>query len=60
MWERFFDHQFALDLHSLGIIHTDLKLDNVAVKYSETTTVRWLDPLTGFQDKVSYRFSGNA
>lgn len=41
------------DLHSLGIIHADLKLDNIAVKYPETTTIQWLDPLTGFHDKVN-------
>lgn len=40
------------DMHSLGIIHTDLKPDNIVVKYSDTTVVQWLDPLSGFHDKV--------
>ncbi|KAI1792828.1 kinase-like protein [Ganoderma leucocontextum] len=38
-------------LHSLGIIHTDLKLDNIAVRDQATTTISWLNPLTGFEDK---------
>nr|VWO96853.1 Protein kinase domain-containing protein [Ganoderma boninense] len=38
-------------LHSLGIIHADLKLDNIAVRDQTTTTIRWLNPLTGFEDK---------
>ena len=44
--------QHDLDLHSLGIIHTDLKLDNIAVRDQATTTVRWLSRQTGFEDKV--------
>ncbi|KAI1782448.1 kinase-like protein [Ganoderma leucocontextum] len=38
-------------LHSLGIIHTDLKLDNIAVRDQATTTIRWLSPQTGFEEK---------
>ncbi|KAJ8473924.1 hypothetical protein ONZ51_g7563 [Trametes cubensis] len=38
-------------LHSLGIIHTDIKLDNIAVKCADVTTVKWLDVLTGYHDK---------
>ncbi|PIL26214.1 hypothetical protein GSI_11969 [Ganoderma sinense ZZ0214-1] len=39
-------------LHSLGIIHTDLKLDNIAVRDQATTTIRWLSPQTGFEEKA--------
>ncbi|KAI0359117.1 kinase-like protein [Trametes cingulata] len=38
-------------LHSLGIAHTDIKLDNIALKYGDTVNVQWLDPTTGFQEK---------
>ncbi|KAI0359242.1 kinase-like protein, partial [Trametes cingulata] len=38
-------------LHSLGIAHTDIKLDNIAVKYGDAVNVQWLDPLTGFREK---------
>ncbi|KAI1789219.1 kinase-like protein [Ganoderma leucocontextum] len=38
-------------LHSLGIIHTDLKLDNIAVRDQATTTIRWLSPVAGFEEK---------
>ncbi|EIW63235.1 kinase-like protein [Trametes versicolor FP-101664 SS1] len=38
-------------LHSLNIVHTDIKLDNVALRVRDTVNVRWLDPTAGFQDK---------
>ncbi|KAI0740116.1 kinase-like domain-containing protein [Earliella scabrosa] len=39
-------------LHTLGIIHTDLKPDNVALRSSKTVNIQWLDPVTGFHDKA--------
>ena len=42
----------GLDLHSVGIVHADIKLNNIALKCADTVTVRWLDPSTGFHDKV--------
>ncbi|KAI0349056.1 kinase-like protein [Trametes cingulata] len=38
-------------LHSQGIIHTDIKPDNIALKFGDTVSVRWLDTLTGYHDK---------
>lgn len=40
------------DLHSLGIVHTDIKLENIALKVQDAAKIRWLDPTAGFQDKV--------
>ncbi|OSC96186.1 kinase-like protein, partial [Trametes coccinea BRFM310] len=38
-------------LHSLGIVHTDLKPDNIGVKCGDTVRVQWLDVLTGYHKK---------
>ncbi|KAI9065713.1 kinase-like protein [Trametes sanguinea] len=38
-------------LHSLQVAHTDIKLDNIALKLQDTAKVQWLDPLSGFHDK---------
>ncbi|EIW53406.1 kinase-like protein [Trametes versicolor FP-101664 SS1] len=38
-------------LHSLGIVHTDIKLENIALKVQDAAKIRWLDPTAGFQDK---------
>ncbi|PIL33112.1 hypothetical protein GSI_04561 [Ganoderma sinense ZZ0214-1] len=38
-------------LHSLGVIHTDLKLDNIAVRNKDTTTISYLNRQTGFELK---------
>ena len=41
-----------LDLHSVGIIHADIKLNNIALKRADTVNIQWLDPSTGFHEKV--------
>ncbi|OSD06155.1 kinase-like protein [Trametes coccinea BRFM310] len=38
-------------LHSLHIVHTDIKLDNIGLKLQDTVKIQWLDPATGFLDK---------
>ncbi|KAH9848700.1 kinase-like protein [Lenzites betulinus] len=38
-------------LHSLGIVHTDIKLDNIGLRFQDTVRVRWLDPAGGFEEK---------
>ncbi|KAI0324868.1 kinase-like protein, partial [Cubamyces sp. BRFM 1775] len=38
-------------LHSMKLVHTDIKLDNIALRCHDTVRVRWLDPLTGFHEK---------
>ncbi|KAH9854427.1 kinase-like protein [Lenzites betulinus] len=38
-------------LHSLGIVHGDVKPDNVALKIGDVTTIRWLDGNNGFNEK---------
>ncbi|KAI9056618.1 kinase-like protein [Trametes sanguinea] len=38
-------------LHSLNIVHTDIKLDNIALRAQDAVNVSWLDPVTGFQEK---------
>ncbi|KAI9061813.1 kinase-like protein [Trametes sanguinea] len=38
-------------LHSIGIVHTDIKPDNVAFRMRDTVKVRWLDTMTGFHEK---------
>ncbi|KAI0661151.1 kinase-like domain-containing protein [Cubamyces menziesii] len=38
-------------LHSLNIAHTDIKLDNIALRQHDTVKLRWLDPSTGFQEQ---------
>ena len=51
-WSTFLMEGFVQDLHTLGIIHTDLKPDNVALRSSKTVNIQWLDPVTGFHDKA--------
>ena len=41
-------------MHRVGYAHTDLKLDNIGIKSCNTTTIRWLDPVTGFHKKVFF------
>ncbi|KAI0683367.1 kinase-like protein [Cerioporus squamosus] len=38
-------------LHSVGITHSDLKPDNIALKCADTTSIRWLDTITGYHNK---------
>ncbi|KAI9062912.1 kinase-like protein [Trametes sanguinea] len=38
-------------LHSLKIVHTDIKLDNIALRAQDTVKISWLDPVTGFHEK---------
>ena len=40
------------DLHTLGIIHADLKPDNIAIKCSATVSLRYFDPVDGFRHCV--------
>ena len=40
------------DLHSVGIVHADIKLNNIALKRMDTVNIQWLDPSTGFHEKV--------
>ncbi|KAI0348960.1 kinase-like protein [Trametes cingulata] len=39
-------------LHTIGIIHTDLKPDNIAFAHPATTEVQWLDVSTGYHSKT--------
>ena len=41
-----------LDLHSLGLIHTDVKLDNIAIKSNKTVALNYFDPSHGFLKRV--------
>lgn len=43
---------FVLDLHSLGIVHTDIKPDNIVFKNTAVVTVRELHPEQGYKPKV--------
>lgn len=43
----------SVDLHSLNIVHTDIKLENIALKSVDTVKIRWLDPMAGFDEKAS-------
>ncbi|KAI9069266.1 kinase-like protein [Trametes sanguinea] len=38
-------------LHTIDVIHTDIKLDNIALRSQDTVKICWLDPMTGFQEK---------
>ncbi|KAI9062000.1 kinase-like protein [Trametes sanguinea] len=38
-------------LHSLGIAHTDIKPDNIALRCQDIATIHWLEPVTGFHEK---------
>ncbi|KAH9895269.1 kinase-like domain-containing protein [Cubamyces lactineus] len=38
-------------LHSLRLVHTDLKPDNVAIRHGDTVAVHWLDGSCGFHSK---------
>ena len=41
-----------LDLHSLGIVHTDVKPDNIVFKNIGVVSMRELDVEVGFKPKV--------
>ncbi|KAL7281165.1 hypothetical protein ACG7TL_004473 [Trametes sanguinea] len=38
-------------LHSIGVAHTDIKPDNIALRAHDTAKIFWLDPITGFHEK---------
>ena len=41
------DSSPCLDLHSLGLIHADLKPDNIAFKSGECVCTKYYDPSFG-------------
>ena len=51
-WVPSYLPKICTDLHSVGIVHADIKLNNVALKCSNTVNIQWLDPSTGFHEKV--------
>lgn len=51
---------FATDLHSLGIIHTDIKPDNIALRRADAVEVRRLDEIGVYHTKVRIHSGGFA